>query len=140
MEENIPEVITEMHYCLSMLMSCEDVGPPPLRLKDLHPQAVLIGKAMHEQRAIAVLYNEVQDAHEKMHEASGIPMGVHPDVSFDHYRCHVLRPILFELLKWSAHRAYPEQKTNLAIRFDDEWNMYAELKPLQDTKEDSPLP
>ncbi len=139
MEENILEIIDDMHSCLSMLMSDEEVGPPPLRLIERQPNAILIGKATREQRAIAILYDEVQDAHEKMHEELGLPMGVHPDVSFDHYRNHVLRPILFEMLKWSVHRAYPDQKTNLAIRFDEEWNMFAEPKPPEDHKESAPL-
>lgn len=126
-------ITAEMHDRLASLISCERSGSPPKRLQERHPDSVLIGKATKEQQAIALFYDEVKTEHERVHESDGLPMGINPYVSFDHYRNHVMTPILFEMLKWSVHRAYPEQKTNLAIRFDADWNMYAVPKALEDS-------
>jgi hypothetical protein len=121
-------------------MACERFGAPPKRLQHRDPKSVLIGKATKEQQAIALLYNQVQAEHERMHKSEGIPFGVNPNVSFAHYRNHVLRPILFEMLEWSVHRAFPEQNTNLHIRFDREWNMYAVPRPRPRNRKKKPKP
>lgn len=126
-------ITAEMHERLSGLMfSAKILGAPPKRLRERQPNSVLIGMATTEQKAIAVLYDQVKTEHEGQHKADSMPMGINPYVSFDHFRNHVMTPILFEILKWSVHRAYPEQTTDLAIRFDDEWNMYAVPKVLAD--------
>ncbi len=118
-------ITAEIDARLSKLMSQEAFGPPPECLDEREPKSILIGKATREQQAIALLYGEVTAEHEQLHTADGLPFGINPHVSFEHYRNHVMQPALFEMLKWSVHRAYPEQKTNLAIRFDSDWNMYA---------------
>ncbi|KND50422.1 MAG: hypothetical protein AB202_02090 [Parcubacteria bacterium C7867-007] len=126
-------ITAEMHERLSGLMSSRHIlGPPPKRLLERQPNSVLIGVATTEQKAIAILYDQVKTEHEGMHEANDMPMGINPYVNFAHFRNHVMTPILFEMLKWSVHRAYPEQTTNLAIRFDDKWNMYGVPKALAD--------
>lgn len=133
-------ITAELNARLADLLSNEHFGPPPKEtLRKIDPASVYIGRATKEQQALALLYDEVIRAHKRMHEVSGEAMGINPRVSFDHYRLHVLQPVLFEMLKWSVHRAYPEQKTDLAIRFDDNWNMYAVPKPAEDKKEDGPV-
>lgn len=129
LEESILIITEEIHTRLSTLMSSEDLGSPPKLLRKrkgkTKPRSVLIGKAVREQQAIAVLYCDVCTAHNQTHKLAKMPFGVNPHVDFEHYRNHVMIPVLFEMLKWSVHRAFPEQKTNLAIRFDRDWNMYA---------------
>lgn len=74
-----------------------------------------------------------------MHKAEGLPFGVNPHVAFNHYRNHVLQPMLFEMLCWSVHRAYPDKELNLySLSFDAEWNMYAAPKPRQRKKKPKP--
>ena len=133
MAEDMQVITAEMHERLSGLMSSMNpLDPPPKRLLERQPNSVLIGVATTEQKAIAMLYDQVKTEHEEMHEADSLLMGINPYVSFEHFRNHVMTPILFEMLKWSVHRAYPEQTTNLAIRFDEKWNMYAVPKALAD--------
>jgi hypothetical protein len=124
-------ITAELDERLFVLMAREDLVVPEITLRDIPVGAVfiLIGKAIREQQALAVLYDQVVSSHKQLHEISGEDFGINPHVSFDHYKLHVMQPIVFEMLKWSAHRAYPKQKTTLAIRFDDDWNMYAPLKP-----------
>lgn len=126
-------IAAEMHERLSQLMSSGQFGLPPKRLSERQPNSVLIGEATVEQKAIATLYDQVKTEHEEQHRIDCLPMGIHPHVSFDHFRNHVMTPILFEMLKWSVHRAYPDQTTNLAVRFDTEWNMYGVPKALADS-------
>ena len=128
MEENILVITEEIHTRLKKLMACKDLGAPPKALRENRPNVVLIGRATKEQQAIALLYNEVNRAHERMHRIEKLPFGINPYVSFDHYRKHVMIPILFEMLMWSVHRAYPQQTTDLSLLFDAKWNMYAPLR------------
>jgi hypothetical protein len=124
-------ITAELDERLFVLMAREDLVVPEKTLRDFPsaPLSILIGKATREQQALAVLYDQVVSSHKQLHEISGEDFGINPHVSFEHYKNHVMQPIVFEMLKWSVHRTYPEQKTTLAIRFDDEWNMYAPLKP-----------
>ncbi len=126
-------ITAEMHERLSRLMSSAEIlGAPPKRLQERQSNSVLIGIATNEQKALAILYDQIKTEHESQHEADSLPMGINPYVNFAHFRNHVMIPVLFEMLKWSVHRAYPKQTTNLAIRFDANWNMYAVPKALVD--------
>ncbi|MDB5265883.1 MAG: hypothetical protein JWM39_596 [Parcubacteria group bacterium] len=133
MEEDILAITARLYESLSELLSHKNSAAPPQLLLKRRPDEILIGKATKEQRAIALLYSQVVLSHDRMHVISGEPFGINPYVDFDHFELHVMRPILFEMLKWSVHRAYPEQKTDLSIRFDDDWNMYAVPKQEPET-------
>ncbi len=134
MEESILVITAGIHERLSRLMACKDFGSPPKALREDRPKSVLIGTATKEQRAIALLYNQVRAEHMQLHKIGRMPFGVNPHESFSHYQNHVMLPILFEMLEWSVHRAYPEQNTNFAIRFDAGWNMYAVSRPRERKK------
>ncbi len=129
MEESILIIIEEMHARLSALMSSEDLGPPPKLMRKpkgkTKPKLILIGPATQEQRALAILYSQVYEEHDKAHELAKMPFGNNPHVDFDHFRHHVMMPSLLDMLEWSVHREFPEQETNLNISFDSDWNMYA---------------
>jgi hypothetical protein len=120
--------LAETHRRLSQLALGGELNSPPERLKLRHPNAVLLGKASDEQQAIATLYDQVCTEHKGIHEAAGLPEGINPRVSFDHYYNHVAAPLLSELLIWSAHRDYPDTSETMsivAIQIDGDWNMYA---------------
>ena len=134
MEDTILAITADMHARLSRLMACERFGAPPRRLQQREPHFTLLGKATKEQQAIALLYGQVQAEHERMHRSERIPMGVNPKVSFAHYRNHVLRPILFEVLGWSVHRAFPGESSD-RVRFDNEWNVYTEPVPREQNED-----
>jgi hypothetical protein len=129
LKETILSITEELQARLSVLLATEDFGQPPKMLRRRKGKAksksILIGKANTEQQAIAVLYCQVCKVHNKMHKVANMPFGVNPHVESDHYRNHVMIPLLFEMLQWSIHRTYRDKKTNLDIRFDPEWNMYA---------------
>jgi len=129
LEESILAITEEIRTRLSTLQASENFDSPPKILRKrkgkTQPKSVLIGKATREQQALAVLYCQVYAVHKKMHKVANMPFGVNPHVESDHYRNHVMIPILFQMLTWSVHRAFPKQKTTLQIRFDPEWNMYA---------------
>jgi hypothetical protein len=98
-------------------------------MREDRPDPIFIGMATKEQQSLALLYNQIEAAHVRIHKAEGIPFGINPYVSFEHYRHHVMLPVLYEMLQWSVFKSYPEKKTNLISRFDAEWNMYAMPKP-----------
>jgi hypothetical protein len=123
------QITSEVAERLFMLLTRENLAVPEKTLRDIHADAVLIGKATKEQQALAVLYDQVLSCHKQLHELSGESIGRNPYVSFEHYKLHVMQPIVFEMFVWSVHRAYPEKNTTSMIRFDDAWNMYAPLKP-----------
>lgn len=128
MEKSTIAILAETHRRLSQIVAGGEFGSPPKQLHLRHPDAVLLGKASKEQQAIALLYGEVCAEHTSMHAAAGLPEGINPRVSFDHYYNHVTAPLLSELLIWSAHRDYPDISETMSIRsiqIDDEWNMYA---------------
>lgn len=128
MEESALTILAEAHKRLSQIMLAGVIGTPPEQLLRSHPDAVLLGKSSPEQQAIATLYGQVCKQHSRMHKENNLPEGINPRVSFDHYRNHVMAPMLSELLIWSAHRDYPdisETFSIVAIQLDNEWNMYA---------------
>lgn len=128
MQESSLAILVEAQSRLSLLISEGGTYSPPERLRLRDPKAVLLGKASGEQQAIAVLHNQICTEHELKHKAEGLPEGINPRVSFDHYRDHVMAPLLSELLVWSAHRDYPDVSETfsiVAIQFDSDWNMYA---------------
>jgi hypothetical protein len=128
LQESSIAILAETHSRLTRLVSEGEFGSPPERLRLRHPKAILLGKASEEQQAIAILFDQLCAEHKGMHEAAGLPEGINPRVSFDHYYNHVAVPLLSELLIWSAHRDYPdisEAISIVAIQIDADWNMYA---------------
>lgn len=125
MEENALSILDEIRARLSRLLECPSYGQPPRRLRNIEEAMVLIGPATKEHQAITLLRNQVYAEHSRMHKASGIPFGVNPHVSTAHYRCHVMNTVLYEMLTWSVFNTYRDQKTQLNLRFDEQWNMYA---------------
>lgn len=128
MQENSLAILAETQHRLSRLVSTEETHPVPERMRLRHPKATLMGKASKEQQAIATLYDQLCAEHKGMHEAAGLPEGINPRVSFEHYYNHVAAPLLSELLIWSAHRDFPdisETMSIVSIQIDADWNMYA---------------
>lgn len=128
MQESSVAILAETQCRLSRLISGGEFGSPPKRLQLRDPEAIFLGKASTEQQAIATLYDQICAEHKGMHEVAGLPEGINPRVSFDHYYSHVTAPMLSELLIWSAHRDYPDVAETIsivAIQIDDDWNIYA---------------
>lgn len=135
MQETSLAILTEVHSRLSQLISEiiseKEICLIPKRLRLTNPYAVFLGPSSQEQQAIGRLYDKICTEHKDMHEDAGLPEGINPRVSFDHYSKHVAAPLLSELLIWSAHRDYPDVSETIsivAIQFDADWNMYAVKK------------
>ena len=124
-KESMVVIATYLQVRLEEFVSSKHLRSPPKRMRKRRTDSVFIGKATEEQQALSLFYNQVVTAHGKLHKASGEPFGINPYVDSPHYRLHVLQPLLYEMLQWSVHRAYPEIESSLQIRFDKEWNMYA---------------
>jgi hypothetical protein len=128
LKESSLAILAEAQNRLSQLIVGGELYFPPNRLQLRHPKAIFLGKASIEQQAIATLFDQVCTEHGYLHEVERLPVGINPRVSFEHYQKHVMAPLLFELLIWSAHRDYPDIAETLsigAIQIDADWNLYA---------------
>lgn len=130
MEESILAITAEMHARLARLLACPRFGHPPGAFRERKPGSVYVGKATHEQQALAILYNQVHAEHWYAHKAHAMPFGVNPRVPPDHFRNHVMIPVLFEMLMWSVHRTNPDKDMQLeSMSIDKNWRIFAVAKP-----------
>lgn len=124
-----------MHLRLARLLACEKYGSVPRALQEREPGSIFVGVATKEQRALALLWNQVEVEHQRMHRMFKMPYGVNPYVPDDHFRNHVMIPVLQEMLMWAIHRANPDKDMELeTLSFDADWNIFAVPKALQRMK------
>ena len=135
MEESILAITAEMHARLARLLACPRFGRPPGIFRGRMKGSVYVGKATHEQRALALLYNQVDAEHYRAHITHDMPFGVNPRVPPDHFRNHVMITVLKEMLMWSVHRTNPDKDMTLeTMSIDKDWRIFAVAKPLRRKK------